>query len=236
VLPYLAKTLEGVGSSLGGAYAPRYVFVDDGSRDGTWGLLERLFGGRSDCELLRHETNRGVAAAIMTGIEHAKTEIVCSMDCDCTYDPHELRDMIPRLGEGVDMVTGSPYHPLGGVRNVPAWRLALSKTLSRLYGLVLHQRLATYTSCFRVYRRSAVAGLRLKHGDFLGVTELLGELDLRGGRIVEHPAVLEARMLGRSKMKVVQTMIGHLGLLGSLAARRWQRGWMVAPADVDTRR
>lgn len=46
----------------------------------------------------------------MTGIKAATTEIVCSMDCDCTYDPHELINMIPLLTEDVDMVTASPYH------------------------------------------------------------------------------------------------------------------------------
>jgi hypothetical protein len=110
------------------------------------------------------------------------------MDCDCTYDPHELAKMIPLLADGVDMVTASPYHEQGAVRNVPEWRLALSKTLSRCYRVVLHQRLATYTSCFRVYRRSALTGLTLRHEGFLGVAEMLGRLDLRGSRIVEYPA------------------------------------------------
>ena len=64
----------------------------DASRDGTWDLLHRLFGARSDTTLLRHDRNRGVAAAILTGLRAAGTEIVCSIDCDCTYDPHGLAD------------------------------------------------------------------------------------------------------------------------------------------------
>ncbi|MGI9432696.1 MAG: hypothetical protein ACR2PQ_10800, partial [Myxococcota bacterium] len=111
--------------------------------------------------------------------------------------------------------------------NVPDYRLFLSKTLSRLYGLVLHHQFATYTSCFRVYRRTAIADLDLRHGGFLGVAELLGELDLRGARLVECPAVLEARMLGRSKMNTLATIVGHLRLLGGFAIRR------VLGRDVD---
>ncbi len=49
---------------------------------------------------------------------------------------------------------------------------------------------------------------------------MIGKLDLSGGRIVEHPAQLEARLLGRSKMKVLGTILGHLTLLGSLLILR----------------
>ena len=128
--------------------------------------------------------------------------------------------MIPLLTEGVDLVTASPYHSLGGVRNVSAWRLSLSKSASAFYRLVLRQKLATYTSCFRVYRRSAILALPLREPGFLGITELLGRLDLSGGRILEYPTVLEVRVLGRSKMKVVRTIFGHLGLLCSLMLER----------------
>jgi hypothetical protein len=49
---------------------------------------------------------------------------------------------------------------------------------------------------------------------------MLGRLDLAGGRIVECPAVLEVRLLGRSKMKTVRTIFGHLGLLANLGVAR----------------
>jgi polysaccharide deacetylase family protein (PEP-CTERM system associated) len=219
ILPYLANTLSSVREQLP-QYALTFIFVDDQSTDRTWAALNRLFGDQEDCRVVRHAHNRGVAAGILTGIQHAETEIVCSMDCDCTYDPHELAKMIPLLADGVDMVTASPYHEQGAVRNVPEWRLALSKTLSRCYRVVLHQRLATYTSCFRIYRRSALTGLTLKHEGFLGVAEMLGRLDLRGSTIVEYPATLEVRMLGRSKMKILRTIAGHIGLLARFALMR----------------
>jgi polysaccharide deacetylase family protein (PEP-CTERM system associated) len=220
VLPYLANTLRSVEEELGDRWALRFVFVDDGSADETPRLLGELFGSRADCQVVRHAKNRGVAAAIQTGIRHAHTEIVCSIDCDCTYDPHQLEALIPHLEVGVDLVTASPYHPQGRVLNVPAWRLTLSKSLSFLYRRVLHQKLRTYTSCFRVYRRAAVADLPLSEDGFLGVAEMLALLDLRGARIVECPAILEVRMLGRSKLKTARTIAGHLRLLLRLASLR----------------
>jgi polysaccharide deacetylase family protein (PEP-CTERM system associated) len=222
-LGYLANTLHSVEAELGSLYELRFVFVDDGSVDATWSALTSLFGGRPNCRLLRHESNRGVAAAILTGIRAAESEVVCSIDCDCTYDPHELTRMIPLLAPGVDLVTASPYHALGLVRNVPRWRLSLSRGASFLYRRVLGHRLATYTSCFRVYRKSALAPLQLDEGGFLGVAEMLGKLDLAGGRIVEHPATLDVRIFGQSKMKVLGATLGHLKLLTRLALLRLAR-------------
>ncbi|MEA2562815.1 MAG: hypothetical protein QOH06_4319 [Acidobacteriota bacterium] len=221
-LEYLANTLRNVAAALGRDYELSFLFVDDGSRDRTWEVLGRLFGSRSDCTLIRHERNRGVAAAILTGIRAARTEIVCSIDCDCTYDPHHLAEMIPRLVDGVDLVTASPYHPEGRVLNVPAWRLTLSRGASFLYRRVLRQKLHTYTSCFRVYRRRAIAAidLDLREEGFLGIAEILARLDLQGSTVVEHPATLEVRLLGQSKMKVLRSVAGHLRLLVRLAALR----------------
>lgn len=220
ILPYLSNTLHSVERALAPAYDLTFVFVDDGSGDGTWLALEETFGGKPNCVLVQHPRNRGVAAAILTGVRRAETEIVCSIDCDCTYDPHQLKKLIPLLGEGVDMVTASPYHAHGEVRNVPRWRLFLSRSLSMLYRKVLHHQLATYTSCFRVYRRSTMSGLQVREGGFLGVAEMLGRLDLGGGRVVECPAVLEVRLLGRSKMKTLRTIGGHLRLLTRLTFAR----------------
>ncbi len=219
-LPYLANTLASVREELAATYDLEVVFVDDGSADATAESLERLFGARGDCRVVRHARNRGVAQAILTGIRAARHEVVASIDCDCTYDPHELGRIVPLLTGDVDVVTGSPYHPRGAVRNVPRWRLSLSRGASALYRVVLRQRLHTYTSCFRVYRRSALAGLELRHGGFLGVAEMLGRLDLAGARIVEYPTTLNVRVLGHSKMKVARTVGGHLRVLAELAALR----------------
>jgi glycosyltransferase involved in cell wall biosynthesis len=220
ILPYLANTLRSVLTELAPYYDLTFLFVDDASTDGTWAALQQIFGDRPECRLVRHEQNRGVAGAIATGLQAATTEVVASIDCDCTYDPHTLREMIPLLGPDTDLVTASPYHPSGAVRNVPEWRLSLSWTLSRLYRLVLHHKLFTYTSCFRVYRRSAALQVPVTDTGFLGVAEFLGRLDLMGGRIVEFPTTLQVRMMGRSKMKIIHTILGHLGLIARLVGSR----------------
>lgn len=232
VLPYLANTLRKVFESLESLYDFRPIFVDDGSTDGTWKALHEIFGSLPHVRMLQHPRNLGVAQAILTGIQEAETDVVCSIDCDCTYDPHQLRELIPMLAGDVSMVTASPYHPSGRVHNVPGWRLFLSRSLSRLYHGVLDHKLYTYTSCFRVYRREDMRDIELSEGGFLGVAEMLCMLDLRGKRIVECPAVLEVRMLGRSKMKLIKVIAGHLRMLVRIAGSRLggSRGVSTGPA------
>ena len=199
------------------------VLVDDGSSDGTLCKLRELFSDDRSCMIVSHDENRGVGAAIMTGIRQASTEIVCSMDFDCSYDPQQFSDMIPLLGDDVDIVTASPYHPDGLVRNVPHWRLALSKAASVLYGCLLDSKLFTYTSCFRVYRRRSVVNIQLRNDGFVGVVELLWEVDRGGGKIVECPATLGIREYGQSKMRTMEVMFGHLKLMCSGLMRRRKR-------------
>ena len=212
-LPYLAGNLASVEEANDGVYDFSYVFVDDGSKDRTWEKLHELFSGRPNVQLIRHEKNRGIAAATMTGIKAARDEIVCGIDCDCSFDPHELAKMIPLLTPEIDMVQASPYHREGGVTNVPGWRLALSKNVSRIYRQILNHAFSSYTACFRVYRRSKMLDMKLDDEGFMGIMEIFVRLDQSGARIVEYPAVLESRLLGTSKMKVLRVIRNHLGLI-----------------------
>lgn len=235
ILPYLSNTLRELQGELAERYDIHYTFVDDGSTDGTWSGLQNLSAVLPNTTLLRHDKNQGVAAAIMNGIRNAQTEIVCSIDCDCTYDPRELSAMIPLLKEGVDLVTASPYHPDGKVLRVSRWRLLLSKSASMLYRITLNQSLHTYTSCFRVYRRQSSIGVELAEKGFLGVAEMIGQMAMRGAHLVEHPAVLEVRVLGYSKMKVLRTIGGHLRLLSYFAGRRLLNALSGKPSSLQDR-
>ena len=219
---YLLRTLDQVVLRLAGRYRLDIIPVDDGSTDSTWQVLQQRARERDDLHPLRHEGNRGVAAAIATGLRAATSDIVASVDCDCSYDPHDLEHMIGLLADA-DLVTASPYHPDGQVLNVPGWRLLLSRTLSCIYRCVLGSDLHTFTSCFRVYRRQAVADLPLDSGGFLGVAEFLVRLLRRGGRVVEYPTLLESRMFGVSKMKTLGTIGGHLGLIVRILFGRLDR-------------
>ena len=220
-LDALFVELDAVRARLHDVAACEFVCVDDGSGDRTFALLQQHAAARPFVRVVQHAHNRGVAAAIQTGLGASDAEFAASIDGDLSYDPMELRAMLALLHErAATVVTASPYHPRGGVRNVPGWRLALSRTLSFAYRLLLWSPLHTWTACFRVYRRAAVAELPLVHPGFLGTAELLVRVLRRGGVVVEHPCVLEARLFGFSKMKVLRTIRQHLGLLWQVTWRR----------------
>jgi dolichol-phosphate mannosyltransferase len=218
----LQAGLRRLRAALEGQSRLELLLVDDGSSDDTLALLHEHFGGQSDITILHHPANRGIAAAIATGLAHARADVAASLDADCTYDPLQIVQMARLLTDGVDLVVASPYHPQGNVIGVPRWRLGLSQAASRIYRCLLRNKLHTYTSCVRVYRRSAVEELPLRHGGFAGVVELVCRLDHRGGTIVEYPAVLTVRMTGQSKMRIARTIAAHLKLM---AWAVWLRGF-----------
>ena len=219
-LPYLAKALEELVKFGQRKYKFKFLFVNDGSTDDTAEKLQKIFGSKNDCKIFYHEMNKGVAASLITGYRKAETELVCTMDADCSYDPLDLLKMIPLIDKKVDMVTASPYHKEGFVVGVPKWRLFLSKSLSKLYHLILKNKLSTYTSCFRVFRRNSLIDLNFKYGDFRGIVEMLAVADIHGKTIIEYPTTLQCRIFGHSKMKVVKTIIGHIKLLEEIMKYR----------------
>ncbi len=199
------------------------VFVDDGSLDGTATVIHRHAHGLN-YRIVPHDRNRGLGAALRTGFASATGREIVTLDSDCTYDPMRSIDLLRLLREGYDVVTGSPYHPEGHVLGVQGWRLFLSKSLSRLYWLVLPQHLYTYTSCFRAYRTETVAHLDLQNDGFLGVTQLIVSAILRGYKVAELPATLSKRRFGQSKIRVVRVIISHLKYLSYVIYLRLTHG------------
>ncbi len=219
----LVASLDELSRSFAGRFDFEFLLVDDGSTDETVALLAAATADRPAFSIVSHGTNRGIAAAIQTGLRTARHEVVVSMDCDGSYDPVQMADMIDLLEPGVDLVTASPYHVAGAVENVPLWRLRLSRLASRLYGVACREKLSCYTSCFRVYRRNIAASVELENAGFVGVAELLWKVLEQGGRVVEHPALLRARIAGHSKMRVFRAGLGHLRLMGGIVRQRRPR-------------
>ncbi|MEZ4647931.1 MAG: glycosyltransferase family 2 protein [Candidatus Eisenbacteria bacterium] len=194
-------------------YGLEFVFVDDGSRDGTWRILSELTKGRADCILVRHESRRGIGAGLRSALQASHGEVIAVLDADGTYDPSRLPELIRYLDDA-DLVTGSPYHPKGSVLNVPAWRLFLSKSLSRLYRAVSPVKVWTYTSLFRAYRREVLEKVAWTSDGFLSNTEILIGAARSGFRVAEFPTTLSVRCYGQSKLRTLSVIREHLGFLG----------------------
>ena len=218
---YLLRALENAAQAHIQDYEYDYIFVDDGSQDDTFQKLTEYFGTRDDCQVIQHAVNQGIAGAIMTGTRHAGSDLVAVIDADCTFDPHQLNEIVPLMAQDISVVSASPLHGHGALENVPRWRRSLSYGAAFLYRLVLTQKLSSYTSCFRVYRREVLADLKLWKPGFCGVAEILVRLDLEGHKFAECPAKLETRVLGESKISLLRTTSDHLSLIARVAAHKW---------------
>ena len=202
------------------------IFVDDGSRDNTFARLLDAFGGctRSDVliKFLQHKTNLGLGAAIRTGFNHADGDIIVTVDSDGSYEFAEIPALLAYLVADIDIVTASPYHPMGRVIGVPAHRLLLSRGSSALYRILVDWDVYTYTCLFRAYRSRVIKGLHFRSDDFLAGTEILVNAMLEGYHVAEFPAVLHKRMYGASKAKILRTIVSHLKFQGFVLFYRMQ--------------
>src|SRR5689334_21084470 len=79
------------------------LFVDDGSTDGTGDLLSARFGSDPELRVLRHDGNRGLGAALRTGFNAARGEIIVTTDSDATYDFSLIPLLLDRLHDSVDI-------------------------------------------------------------------------------------------------------------------------------------
>ncbi len=203
--------------------ADEIVFVDDGSRDGTGAALLALAAEEPRARIKTHPTNRGVGAAMRTGIRASTGDVVVVYDADRTYPLADAARLVAALGSEHDVAGATPFAGGGGLDGVPAGRSLLSRAAVLAYRLVLgrHGRhLTVYTCAFRAWRGSFVRDLAWRSDGFPAAAEQLGRALLLGGRAVEVPSTLRRRTEGTSKMRVLPTAWGHgLTLLRLLGMR-----------------
>src|SRR5512135_2059273 len=169
-IPKLKVEFFPVVDQLAASRSVEVIFVDDGSKDGTFDGLQAAFGDNPNVKIAKHPRNLGLGAAIRTGMNAAQGDVVVTTDSDATYRFEEILPILERLSPDVDLVTASPYHPNGGVMNVPGYRLLLSKCSSLLYRVLVSWHIHTYTALFRVYRRKVIETVPFNSNGFLAGT------------------------------------------------------------------
>jgi len=203
------------------------VAVNDGSKDRTREIGERLEIDHENFALVNHPRNKGLGEAVKTGIAYFVSQcpdstFMCLMDCDNTQDPLYITDMLDRMKSAdADVVIASRYQKGAEVKGVSGMRLLMSGGAKYVFSLLLHiPNVKDYTCGYRLYNRKILLSAVDRFGDeliaesgFTCMVEVLYKLYCSGAVFAEVPFELRYDYKkGASKMAVMKTAINSIRL------------------------
>ncbi|MCD4738674.1 MAG: glycosyltransferase family 2 protein, partial [Anaerolineae bacterium] len=189
-LTALYEELTAVLSTLTARY--ELIFVDDGSRDGSYGVLQELHVADKRVKVVRFRRNFGQTAAFAAGFDFAQGELIVTLDADGQNDPADIACLVEKLwAEQLDMVVGWRVERQEGFL-----RRLLSKSanliISRVTELAIHDRGCS----LKVFRAELTKNIRL-YGE---LHRFLPEMaSMVGARVAEAPVTDRSRRFGKSK-------------------------------------
>jgi dolichol-phosphate mannosyltransferase len=197
--------------------------VDGGSEDETSAVV-----ARQGATLLR-QRGKGYGGALRTAFEDIEAESILTLDADFSHHP-AIIEYLYALRDRADIVIASRYIR-GGNAGMPWGRLALSYILNTLFRFLLDLPIHDLSSGFRLYRRSVVQSLDLKHDTYAILQEVLIKAYCQGYQIIETPFHYRPRQAGHSHARVLRFGVDYLSVLWEM----WQLRNSIRSADYDTR-
>lgn len=178
--------------------ASEIVIVDDGSKDGTRDILQKL-NGKKKVRVILHEKNQGKGAAVVTGMKAAKGDILLIQDADLEYDPRDYPLLLKPIQEGVaDVVYGSRF--LGGAHRVTMfWHQVANKLLTLMTNILYDSILTDMETGYKVFNRKVIDGMTIKAKRFNFEPEFTAKILKRKFRIYEVPISFNPRDYAEGK-------------------------------------
>ena len=181
------------------------VFVDDGSTDGSGSVLSRLHDEHTNVVVVRLRRNFGKAAALKAGFLEARGEVIVTIDADLQDDPAEIPQLLAKLDEGFDLVSGWKTR-----RNDPLSRRLFSRVFNWTNALISGVKLHDVNCGLKAYRAEVVQGMRL-YGELHRFIPVLAAY--QGYRVAEIPVNHRPRQHGRSRYGFERYLRGFFDLL-----------------------
>jgi hypothetical protein len=149
--------------SLADRYRWEVILINDGSRDRTGEIGDRIARQRADFTALHHPRNFGLGQALKFGFAHSTGDYVVSIDVDLSYSTAHIGLLLDTIrSTKAKMVLASPYMKGGTIGNVPALRRVLSVWANRFLSLLASGRLSTLTCLVRAYDGPFIRSLNLR--------------------------------------------------------------------------
>lgn len=213
-LPELHARLTETLASMGKSY--ELIFVDDGSTDGSYKVLEGLHAkDPSHVSVCSFRKNSGKSAALATGFERANGDIVITMDADLQDDPAEVPNLLKALEDGCDLVTGWKYP-----RYDPITKRLPSKVINWLTGALTGVKVHDMNCGLKAYRAEVVKGLQLYGEQHRFIPALAHAGGFRVGELKVHH---HPRKYGQTKFGAKRFVEGLFDLLTVLFITRYIR-------------
>jgi glycosyltransferase involved in cell wall biosynthesis len=195
-IPPLVEALATIFQQNGISY--EIICVDDGSKDGSTELLRQMAQQRSDLRAVLLRRNYGQTAAMAAGFNHARGQVIITLDGDLQNDPADIPRLLAKLEEGYDLVSGWRKDRQDAMMS----RLIPSRIANWLIRRVTEVQIHDYGCSLKAYRAELVRDMNL-YGELHRFLPALAFIE--GARIAELPVRHHARRFGQSKYGLGRT-------------------------------
>ncbi len=201
------------------------LVVDDGSKDQTGIILDRLAAELPFLRVIHHERNLGYGAALITGFKSARKDLIFYTDGDGQYDVRELHNLLAELKPNIDLVNGYK------VKRADAWyRIWIGAMYRRAMRWTFRLSIRDVDCDFRLFRRYIFETISLESRSGVICVEMAKKFELAGFRMAEVPVSHYPRMYGRSEFFRIRhlafTFKGLLKIWWTLVLSRRLPLWM----------
>ncbi len=174
------------------------IIVDDGSTDGTRDILREL-ENQPPIRVILHPANVGKGAAVRTGIQNARGDVIIIQDADLEYDPREYPKLLRPIEEGIaEVVYGSRF--LGGARRpILFWNMVANRLLTFITNLLYNNILSDMETGYKVFKREVIQNIPLRAQRFDFEPEFTAKILKRRIRIYEVPIDFNPRDYSEGK-------------------------------------
>jgi glycosyltransferase involved in cell wall biosynthesis len=167
------------------------IFVDDGSEDNTWRIIEKLRNRTPQLQAIKLRCNYGQTSAMVAGFEHASGEIIVTMDGDLQNDPSDIPMLLEKIQEGYDVASGWRIN-----RRDDRVRVLPSRVANSIISWTTGVRLHDYGCSLKAYRAECIKSVEA-YGEMHRFFPALARMT--GARITEVPVKHHPREYGVSK-------------------------------------